>query len=115
MSEPEAPQPDSPDANDLPDIRYENSPHFRVIHCDGTSGGWTPQGLFGLSLYAELVKPPDKIVLELDEQGELTQRTVYGKREIIRQVEATVMLSLDQAERLGRWLQNEAQQAKENE
>ena len=54
-------------------------------------------------------------MLELDEQGELTQRPVYGKLEVVRQVEATVMLSLDQAESLGRWLRNEAQQAKENE
>lgn len=113
MSEPEAPQSDSPDANDLPDIKYENSSHFRVTHCDIDPGGRTPQRLFGMSLYAQLVKPPYRIV-ELDEQGDLKQWLIYTKREVIRHVEATVMLSLDQLETLGSWLRNEALQAKEN-
>ena len=115
VSEPEAPQPDSSDAKDLPDIRYENSPQFRVIHCDGAFGGQTPQGLFGMSLYAEHVKPPDRFVLELDEQGNLTQRPMDTKHEIIRQVEATVILTLDQAETLGSWLRDGVSRAKENE
>lgn len=115
MSEPEAPQPDSLEPKGLPDIRYENSPQFRVIHCDGAVGGLTPQGLVGMSIYAERVKLPDRIVLEADERGNLTERPVYVKHEIIRQVEATVLLSYDQAETLGGWLLNAVSRAQENE
>ena len=115
MSEPEAPQFDSSDAKDLPEIRYENSPQFRVIHYDGCFGAQTPHGSFGMSLYSERVKPPDRIVLDADEQGILTERFIYDKREIIRQVEVTVLLSLDQAETLGQWLLTTVMQAKENE
>jgi hypothetical protein len=115
VSEPEAPQSESLDADELPEIRYEKSPQFRVIHCDGAFGGLTPQRFFGMSLYAERVKPPDRIVLEPDEKGNLTERPVFTKHEIIREVEATVLLSLDQAESLGRWLLRGVQGMKENE
>lgn len=57
MSEPEAPQSESVDAADLPGVRYEKSPQFRVIHCDGGFGGPSPKQFFGMSLYAERIRP----------------------------------------------------------
>lgn len=104
MSEPEQPQSEPIDPKDLIEVRLEKSPQFRVIHCDGASGRPTPNRLLGMPLYAEFVNPPGRILLDRGEHGNLTERPVKTKREIIRQFEATVLLSANDAQTLGRWI-----------
>lgn len=114
VSEPEGPPSESVDAKAVPVIRYEESSELRVFHCHGAIGGPTPQGFFGMSLYAERYSLPDKAVPEVDSEGNVTER-LEGKVEIVRRVEATVLLTLDEAGSLGRWLLDRAQQLKGNE
>jgi len=78
---------------------------LRVFHCDGAIGGSTPKGFFGMSLYAERFSLPDKAVPEADAEGNV---------EIVRRVEATVLLTIEEAASLGRWLVDRAQQLKGN-
>ena len=113
VSEPEAPPSESVDANAVPEIRYEESPELRVFHCHGALSGPTPKGFFGMSLYAERYSLPDKAVREVDAEGNVTER-LEGKVEIVRRVEATVLLTVDEAESLGRWLLDTAEQLKGN-
>ena len=115
MSGRETPQSEPIDSKDLIEIRLEKSPQFRIIHCDGAFGGPTPNRLLGISLYAEFVNPPDRIVLDPDRHGNLTERPVYTKREIIRQVEATVLLSANDAETLGSWILRQVDRMREKE
>ena len=111
VSKPEAPPAESVDAKAVPEIRYEESSEFRVFHCHGAIGGPTPKGFFGMSLYAERYSLPDKAVPEVDSEGNVTER-YEGKIEIVRRVEATVLLTVDEAGALGRWLVDRAQQLK---
>ncbi len=113
--EPEVSASNPVEATDVLEFRYQKSPQFRIIHCDGAYGGFTPKGLFGLSLYAERAQLPDKTVLNMNEQGNLTERHEPAKRDVIRQVEATVLLSADQAETLGRWILEHVRRVKGNE
>ena len=113
VSEPAAPPSESVDAKAVPEVRYEESSELRVFHCDGAIGGPTPKGFFGMSLYAERYSLPDKAVSEEDAEGNVTER-LKGKVEIVRRVEATVLLTVDEAGSLGRWLVDRAQQLKGN-
>ena len=113
VSEPEVPPSQSFDANAVPEVRYEESSEFRVFHCDGAIGSPTPKGFFAMSLYAERYGLPDKAVPEVDAEGNVTER-LEGKVEIVRRVEATVLLRVDEAGSLGRWLVDRAQQLKGN-
>ncbi len=112
VSEPEAPQSESVDAKDLPEIRYEKSSQLRVIHCDGAVGTFTPKGFLGVSLYSERVKLPEQSVLGVDGQGVVTESVVVTKPEITREIEATVLLSESAAESLGAWLLERVQKFK---
>ena len=113
VSEPEVAPSESVDAKAVPEIRYEESSELRVFHCHGAIGGPTPKGFFAMSLYAERYGLPDKAVLEVDAEGNVTER-LEGKVEIVRRVEATVLLTVDEAGSLGRWLLDGAQRLKGN-
>ncbi len=112
MSESETPQATSVGAKGLPDVRYTKSTSFRVIHCDGAVGAVTPRRFLGMSLYSERVGLPDQGILTVDEDGKVIESLVEHKREIVREIEATVMLTLDEAESLGNWLLERVQQAR---
>ena len=114
MSPLNAPRSTSSVPKEFPEIKYQRSAQFRVIHCDGAFGGFTPKRLLGMSLYAERNNLPDKSVLNVDDEGMLRERLVFSKREIIRQVEATVLLSVDDAESLGSWILEQVKQARKN-
>ena len=115
MPDPKVPQSETADVRGLPEIRYENASQFRVIHCDGAFGELTPNRLVGVSLYTERFKPPDRIVLHADEQGNLSERPIFSKREVIRQLEATVLLSMDEARNLASLLLRTVGRMEENE
>ncbi len=104
MSEPEAPQTESVDVTKLPEVRYMKSNSFRVIHCDGAVGALTPRRFLGVSLYSERVGLPDRSLLEADEDGNVIETLIVGNREIVREIEATVMLRVEAAESLANWL-----------
>ena len=114
VSEPEASPSESVYAKAVPEIRYEESPELRVFHCHGAIGGPTSKGFFGVSLYAERYSLPDKAVPEVDSEGNVTER-LEGKVEIVRRVEATVLLTVDEAGTLGRWLLDGVERLKENQ
>ena len=112
VSESETPQAKSVGAKVLPDVRYTKSTSFRVIHCDGAVGALTPSRFLGMSLYSERVGLPDQSILKVSEDGNVIESLVVHKREIIREIEATVMLTVDEAESLGNWLLEQVQKAR---
>lgn len=88
------------------DFEYIKSGDYRVIYADGVHGGPTPRGMVQLSFYAERTPIPRKIVHQiLDNQlgPELRDRR-ESRSGIIRQVAATVVMSLDTARSLREWL-----------
>lgn len=102
MSEPKK----EPEKPRTVDFEYIKSGDYRVIYADGVHGGPTPRGMVQLSFYAERTPIPRKIVHQIvDNQlgPELRDRR-ESRTGIIRQVAATVVMSLDSARSLRDWL-----------
>lgn len=85
---------------------YEYADDYRVLPCNGVSGGVTPRGdikadFFVESLQLQMqgheVRPDGSI-------GDVVEREPSDNSTIIRRVEAGVLLSVEQAEFIGRWL-----------
>ena len=111
VSAQEVPSSEPVDSEDVPEIRYEESSKSKVFHCDGAIGGPTPKGFFAMSLYTERYSLPDKGIPDVDAQGNVTEH-LHGNPEIVRRVQATALLTLDDAISLESWLMKRAQDLK---
>ena len=88
-------------------FRYHKSQSFRVIHADGAFGGLTPRKGIFLAFYNERFPIPEVTVQEVTAEGRLGaeilgQRQVKG--EIIREVEAGIVMDPEVAKSLVMWL-----------
>ena len=83
---------------------------FRVIHVDGAWGGLTPQMNIQMALYSERTPIPQQVIYEATSTGLVdVERT--GRQGIVREVEADVIISLDVARSLVKWLQEKIDKA----
>lgn len=87
-------------------FEYIKSGDYRVIYADGVHGGPTPRGMVQLSFYAERSPIPRKIVHQIvdNQLGPEVRDQRESRTGIIRQVAATVVMSLDSARSLREWL-----------
>lgn len=94
----------------LPDeiaFHYIKSNQFRVIHCSGVFGGLTGRNEVSVNLWSERPPIPRRIVHEITPEGSLgaEKKSEREVREgIIREVEVSAILRIEDAESMGKWL-----------
>ena len=93
-------------------FHYIKSNEFRVIHADGAVGGLTPRLWVQMALYSERIPIPQRQVFQVAEDGTVNDPPleVETKGGIVREVEAEVLMDINTAKALARWL--DAQVAK---
>lgn len=94
-------------------FRITKDEGYRVVPVNGAWGGVTPQGDVCMDVYHEAQELPDELTQEVSPDGSLgdvLQRSPeFGLR---RNVWLGMVLTVEQADRMGRWLQEMADQAR---
>ena len=88
-------------------FHYLKSSQFRVIHADGVWGGLSPQGNIRLVFFNERPPIPQLTVNKVDSAGVLGKdvpEKKVGRSGFVREMEVDVVLSLELAEGLRKWL-----------
>lgn len=91
---------------------YIKSNHFRVIHANGAWGGLTILGEIHMALYSERNAIPQQAVYELGSESGLgpeIEAERVQRPAIVREVEVSVMMSVDLARSLITWLQDKVE------
>lgn len=94
------------------EFHYIKSNHFRVIHADGVYGGATPRGFIHMDFFSERSPIPRKVTQKVTTSGQLGEEIAAEserKEGIVREVEVGVMISLEQARSLTKWLEEKIQ------
>lgn len=86
-------------------FHFIKSNYFRVIHADGVFGGPSASGNLHISFFNERLPLPVSIEHEISNVGALgAEISRESKDGVVREVEADVVMSLDAAMALHRWL-----------
>ena len=93
-------------------VKFEfiRSPLFRVVHSNGVWGGLTPRGELSMAFFSERKSPPKSVTHEITPEGGLgpeVSRDVSRLGQspnVQREWEVEVLMSLDEAENLHRWI-----------
>ncbi len=78
-----------------------------VIYANGAFGGLGPQSDFRFDFYQEFASPPDDDIRKLlDAAGKLseTESAVTGEAKFIRESQVGLILTLDKAEMIAKWM-----------
>lgn len=107
---------DEPDprAGSLIPFHYIKSNHFRVLLADGVHGGISPRGWIQMNFFSERQPLPRVVYHALREGGGLGEevRELREAREgVIREIEAEVVISVDTARSMIKWLQDKVDAA----
>ncbi|HEX5244782.1 MAG TPA: hypothetical protein VFW23_16075 [Tepidisphaeraceae bacterium] len=96
-------------------FNYIKSNYFRVIHGAGALGSVSFDGLsVRMAIYTERVPIPLMQVWEGDEKGELIKLVnTTGREGIVREVETEIVMSVDVARGLSKWLSDQVRVAEE--
>ncbi len=98
-------------------FNYELATDYRIIHATGAVGGITPSGNLKLDLYTEFGFSPDKDEWILNPDGTLNEQVVSPQAteiiEVIRQKQAGIVIGIDEAENIAKWLLEKVKEAKE--
>jgi hypothetical protein len=83
---------------------FEYDPGFHIFPTNGVWGGLTPRGDLHLEFFVESVATPERVVnaIEGTRLGQEIERS--PARRLIRRVQVGVLMSLDQAEALARFI-----------
>jgi hypothetical protein len=93
-------------------MHYIKSTHFRVIHVDGALGGRSPRGQLHISVFSERSPLPQVVTHRLNGDGTLGEiLRVEGKQNVVREVEADLVMDLETAQKLSEWLQKRLEEA----
>ena len=88
-------------------FHYIKSNQFRVIHVDGVHGGPSPRGQLQMAFFNERLPIPQQVTHTVDEARELGPEVLderIGKEGIVREVEVELLLNLDVAKSIHKWL-----------
>ena len=97
-------------------FRFSKDENYRLIPVNGAWGGVTPRGDVQVELFHENHAMPTTVVHSVTEgrvAGELKRTPKAEKTEVQRTVLAGMVLTAEQAESIGRWLQAKAREARE--
>lgn len=84
-------------------FNYVKSNFHRVIHIDEVLSGITPSGEIYVELCSERPSLPKQVVVHFDDDGEVKDTSINPqnvKSHVDREVEASIVMSLDTAESL---------------
>lgn len=96
---------------------YIKGQHFRVIHMDGAIGAITPNGHIHMSLYNERPAIPRRTVFPL-ENGQLGAELINERTTrdaIVREMDVDVIMTVDAADSLWRWLKVKVDELRERQ
>jgi hypothetical protein len=87
-------------------VHYLKSNAFRVIHVDGVYGGLTGRGYIHIGIYSDRGPAlPRRTEMDVASDGSvLDERVVETREGIVREVEASLIIGLEDAESLQKWL-----------
>lgn len=98
-------------------FRYEFANDYRIIHAAGVVGGTTPSGNLKLDLYTEFGSSPDEDEWTLKPDGTLNEQVILPQDtdiiKIIRQKQMGVIVGIDEAENIAKWLLEKVKEARE--
>lgn len=85
---------------------FRQAPGYRVIAANGVWGGVTPRGDLSMDFYVEALSTPESIAHLVRADGKLGDELSRSpaERPFVRELQVGVLLSLSQAESIGRWL-----------
>jgi hypothetical protein len=86
---------------------YIKSSHFKVIHVNGVYGGNTAHGEIMMSVWNERYAIPKQVAYELRGDGQLGEEIPEDRvtrDAIVREVEASLVMSIETAKQVRDWL-----------
>jgi hypothetical protein len=90
---------------DAVDIHYLKTNSYRSYHADGVFGGITPSGKLYIELFIQRAVTPQIVTHKIKEDGSLGEEVHReGKTGIIREIEAGIILDINVARTLPKWL-----------
>lgn len=84
---------------------------FRVIHADGVWGGVGPRGNIQMGFYSERFPIPRRVEMEIKEGRVGDEISRDARSDIVREVEAEVIMNLQTAKALKDWLTTKIDEA----
>ena len=95
-------------------FRFAKDADYRLIPVNGAWGAVTPRGDISVDLFHESVLLPEEITQEMTPDGKLGQELASKPSGTFqRTVLVGMMLTAEQAESIGLWLQEKAREARE--
>lgn len=102
-------------------FHYIKSNGFRVIHVDGVHGGLTPNLKVQMALFSERSPIPQQVVHRVEpgptegtfKLGEEVKEARVERKDIVREVEAEVVMDPAVAKSVAEWLSDKAKTAEE--
>lgn len=94
---------------------YEKSNTYRTYHVDGVFGGLTNTGIF-IDIFTERSYPPSKTIHEIVDKEKLGDEinTVQDKTGVLRELECGLILDINTAISINKWLKNKIDLFKES-
>jgi hypothetical protein len=88
---------------------------FRVLPAEGALGGITPSQMYQINFYIEAPNIPTDITHELSTEGKLGPQLSQHQEggDIVREMQCAVLMTIQQAEALARWIMNTVKQHRE--
>jgi hypothetical protein len=85
---------------------------FRVVPAEGAIGGITPSQMYQINFYIEAPNIPTDITHELLQDGKLGPQVSHRQEggDVVREIQCAVLMTLQQAEALARWIMNTIKQ-----
>lgn len=93
-------------------FRFDRDDDYRVIPANGVWGGPTPRGDIKVDFFYESQPLPEEFTQEVTSGGKLRARR-KGQPTFQRTVMVGIVLTAEQAESIGRWLQEKARELSE--
>lgn len=87
-------------------ITTTKGPDYKVLPAEGALGGVTPSQMFQINFYIEAPNIPVEVTHELSSDGKLGEQIsqVTNGGDIIREMQAAVLMTIPQAESLAHWI-----------
>ena len=96
------------------EFHFIKSNLFRSIHCAGIFGGVGGDGNLHLTVYSERSAIPQMVRMQTEDGVLKKELGREGKTGVIRDVETNLVLGLDTAVELSKWLQKRLEDAAED-
>ena len=95
-------------------FRFEKDENYRLIPVNGVWGGPTPRGDIMVDLFHESYARPEVVAHEVTPGGQIGKQVEHTPTiEIRRKIFVGMVLTVEQAESIGRWLREKAREVRE--